>query len=743
MYKKFRFFYYFENILVSCLFLGILLAQNEIIYDEGYRRLEANAGPDIHAPSFSTIMLDASRSVHKKGSLLRYEWFLPPSLVFYDDYSYSDTDTVRTHDNSTDPSEELKRQSWKSISTKSKYIEIDLPEHPEGTKIPIVLKIKDPIGFTDTDTVMVIFKELRTRMIIAEPDSDSIDVDYDLTNQEEDDDAIQKERPSFFISIQPLNRGELYPMETEMINRFLYQEILSLDINFVLDPNQFKPDSIIVKELVQKTKFVFDTLIVSREPELDTLSGNVDSIAIEISDTTVNIDTLEYDQLVESVFYYNSYCKTDSCAAVNAKIEDATHVLSWGFNSFSELELHYFNAEKYLKSKPVYSWTVSQLSMDPDAQKELRYPMAISIAEDGLIISSANTQKVYKLNNDQKLKPLGREIILGKSLLYPSGIVTNPAGKIFISDRDNNRVFSVEENMARKLIEPKLNQDGTLKKNQPVLPTSLALGPTGDIYILYEQSGTIVKVQSQEKVVVALQPGIVDGAKDIAVNKGDTLFVTSVTQKRVYRIDNDTTAIVIAGTEKGDNLVRNNVLASKSYLGNPISIDIDKLGNIYIADERFGLIRKIDNDGLITSIAGINNKIEDIIQIRVTPEVSPDIYVTQALKHSIKRISLNGVYPPWRADTTILHPKYIIDKEGIYGLEPDLRAAVKSLLIQKTPIKKPKLSERSREFNRRVMGFIGRHPFLFAVLLLLLNQGLSASIDGGNIDTDLPPDFPF
>ena len=105
-------------ICIQIFIIGILNAQTEVLYDEGARRLEANAGPDIHAPAFSTIMLDASRSVHSKGSTLRYEWLLPPSLVFYDDYAYANSDTVKTHDDPPNYPETSKGKSWKSINTK-------------------------------------------------------------------------------------------------------------------------------------------------------------------------------------------------------------------------------------------------------------------------------------------------------------------------------------------------------------------------------------------------------------------------------------------------------------------------------------------------------------------------------------------------------------------------------------------------------------------------------------------------
>ena len=116
MYKCKILNYFINLICIQIIILGILKAQADIVFDEGFRKLEANAGPDIHAPAFSTIMLDASRSIHSKGSLLRYEWLLPPSLVFYDDYSYIDTDTVKTHDDLDNDIETPDRKSYNRLS---------------------------------------------------------------------------------------------------------------------------------------------------------------------------------------------------------------------------------------------------------------------------------------------------------------------------------------------------------------------------------------------------------------------------------------------------------------------------------------------------------------------------------------------------------------------------------------------------------------------------------------------------
>jgi hypothetical protein len=58
------------------------------------------------------------------------------------------------------------------------------------------------------------------------------------------------------------------------------------------------------------------------------------------------------------------------------------------------------------------------------------------------------------------------------------------------------------------------------------------------------------------------------------------------------------------------------------------------------------------------------------------------------------------------------------------------------------PEEKKTIVEKLRESNRRFSDYIKKRPILFALLLILINQGISASIDGGGA-SDLPPDWPF
>jgi len=546
---------------------------------------------------------------------------------------------------------------------------------------------------------------------------------------------LEKEQPQIteskinenFISIQPINRGELKPMEVEIISGIIYDEILELGLKDVMNPNRFIPDSIRINKLVELIRFKSDTLINKKK---------------ETTDTLITLDTLMFHELVDTVLYYNFDCKSDSCAAENALLEGVGQVLSWGINEYSELEVHFFSVSQHLNNDPIWVWTSSLVVLDPDASEKLHYPEALAVAENGtLLIAAANDQAVYELNINQQASTLTRNLALGQ-LLHPSGIDIGPKGLIYISDRDNHRLFSKLGKEYVSLLTPETNKDGSIKQNQPLFPTKIRVGPGGDIYVLYEGNDSVVKLDKDYRVSLVLQPSVINGIRDIAVNSKDNLFVVSPSTNRVFRVINDSTVVPFAGMEKTDNMVKDNIKATDSFLGLPVAIDFDSADQLYIGDKKFGLVRRVDSEGMITTLFGINNKVEGISDLRVSKGPNPKIFITQPLKHQIQRIALERVFH-WRTETKINSPKYIIGKNGVYGLEPDIRATVSNVLREKLELPKEKKTFGAllQERNRRISAYIRKHPILFALLLILINQGISASLDGGG-SLDLPPDFP-
>ena len=873
---------------ILIIILSMLSAQKEKgislnIFNSKSKEVKADAGKNIQAPSKTTILLDGSRSTPKKG-LQNYEWSFNEGIIFQDDYTFNETDSVILYEFNQDTvmgqtqpifdpktgeaiifdpktgeaivvSGKDERISIKKLITKNKFIEVTLPEMASGTKFPVILKVVDMKGNHDSDVVWV--------MII---DPKKYDEDYTQTDVVLEDDGVTDSHAeaiidstgelqqihllskvnSEYISIQSINTGMLKAMEVETINAFLFNETRKLGFDKVIDPNRFIPDSIQTLKLVERIRFVTDTLIniekKSSRPGIDLSAANItvldtliqadtiissslvpydiiaegidtaglsgieldttalsglmtdntdfledDTVSVSdtlegknktignllsegnqkynqpymkriVSDTTITIDsmivyetidtsiildTLMYSETVDTVLYYNFNCINDSCAAENALLEGVGQVLTWGINEFSELEVHFFDALNHLNNDPLWVWTSSSVVLNPDVSEKFHYPEALAITDYGtLLVAAANDQTVYELNLNQDASTLIENKVLGEELLHPSGIDVGPNGIVYVSDRDNHRMFSVLDKEYLSLLTPLKNKDGSISKGQALSPTKITVGPGGDIYVLYEGNDSVVKLDNRYDLSVVLQPGIVNGIRDIAVNNKDSVFVVSPSSNIVYQVMNDSTVVPFAGMDKTDGMVKNNIKATDSFLGLPVAIDFDSADQLYIGDNKFGLLRRVDSLGIITTLYGINNKIDGMGDLRVSKDSNPDVFISQPLEHQIQRISLERVYP-WRTEIKIHSPNYIVSKSGVYGLEPEIRVAVADALREKLalPDEKKTIVEKLQENNQRLSDYIKKRPILFALLLILVNQGISASIDGGGA-SDLPPNFP-
>ena len=136
-----------------------------MIYDElnskklTSRQVKAVLGNDIRRPAFTTVILDASRSLPNNGSLT-YEWSFSPNLFFQDDYTYDESDSMIPYTQADiagiDPGD---RTSIKKIITRNKYLELDIPDAPGGSQFDVILRVQDPSGSNDTDTMLIIVEE--------------------------------------------------------------------------------------------------------------------------------------------------------------------------------------------------------------------------------------------------------------------------------------------------------------------------------------------------------------------------------------------------------------------------------------------------------------------------------------------------------------------------------------------------------------------------------------------------------
>lgn len=687
--------YYYILFILTLLFNDFSHSQETQQFGKIFKKSEnqapiADAGEDIKVSPGGTVTISGDKSGDPNGDVLQFEWSLPPSLMEKENYVYDKTDTVKTHKGDNQGSVDV-------IKTYTQNFQLDIPEALSiGSKHIIKLTVNDKKGLTSTDSFEI---------EIIKPEENEIIEEENIVDEAEE--PVQKPKkqkePETIISIQSLSIGDLVPMQAEAIDNIIYHMIRDMGMKDVKDPNQYRPDT--VYKILEE-----------------------DSVNPAVTET------------------YNTECLTDACAAQNAVMEKATHVLSWSFNRHNSLSLHFFNAKTYLEKTPNYSWSISTVPIDPNDFEKIKLPKALAIDNSGdLIMSSANTHSLFKIGLNQTIE----EIVSGKvnnaNLINPSGADVDPDGKIYISDRDNNRVFSMSGGKYKMLAD----RSSSVKLE---MPTSLRALKNGSVAVLSEGDQSVRLIGTSGGVSTILDPGIVEGMTDLAVDSEGNYFVVSPYLNQVFRIESYNKVKVIAGAKKGTGLRGNGIPANEAELFEPVAIDFDVSGRMYIAEREKGLIRYIDEDNLLYTMAGggfswdgegyagsMDVKIPHISHMRVGP--GPSVYISQMIDHSVTVVSVTQD-PSWLADDVFMSPMHLIYKSGVTGLEPYIKEIVPKLLKGYLPRQKKSIRKRFKTFNRNMADYFKERPLLFAVLLLFGSQATSAAL-GNAGSLDMPPDFPF
>ena len=132
------------NYIIFITFGSFCIGQQDM-FSSGSNRPRANAGPDIQIIKDQKINLDASRSFIRDGSKLKFEWILSPGVALKSDNMLNNAISV-----------DLYRDKYlKTIQTNEKILEIVPAKNKIGTKLEIILNVKDKIGFKDSDTLYV------------------------------------------------------------------------------------------------------------------------------------------------------------------------------------------------------------------------------------------------------------------------------------------------------------------------------------------------------------------------------------------------------------------------------------------------------------------------------------------------------------------------------------------------------------------------------------------------------------
>ncbi len=202
------------------------------------------------------------------------------------------------------------------------------------------------------------------------------------------------------------------------------------------------------------------------------------------------------------------------------------------------------------------------------------------------------------------------------------GIAVDKNGNIYIAMRDHNIISRVDTlgNMTRfaGTGESGFSGDkGKATEAQLKIPAGLTFDKKGNLYIADRNNHRIRKVDTRGIITTVAGNGTAgfsgDGGKatqaqlnlpsGVAVDDKGNIYISDRSNNRVRVVDNKGTITTFAGNG-GDGYKGDLGPATQAQLSKPFGLALDKKGNLYIADRENNRVRKVNPQGIITTVAG-------------------------------------------------------------------------------------------------------------------------------------------
>jgi uncharacterized protein (TIGR03437 family) len=207
----------------------------------------------------------------------------------------------------------------------------------------------------------------------------------------------------------------------------------------------------------------------------------------------------------------------------------------------------------------------------------------------------------------------------------PRGIVSDPAGNVYFCDFSNNRVRKISTTGAITTVAGTgvagYNGDsiqGTSARLSS--PYRVAMDTAGNLYIADPGNNRIRKLAPNGIITTVAGNGnsnfTGDGgpaisaslsyAEDAVIDVYGNMFIADSGNNIIRKVDLNGVITTVAGTGRaaysGDGGP-----ATQATLNLPVSIAVDPAGDIYISDQGNNVVRKVDTNGMMSTVAGNGN----------------------------------------------------------------------------------------------------------------------------------------
>jgi hypothetical protein len=200
-------------------------------------------------------------------------------------------------------------------------------------------------------------------------------------------------------------------------------------------------------------------------------------------------------------------------------------------------------------------------------------------------------------------------------------VAVDGSGNLFVADGNNNRIRKVDTNgvittLAGSGTPGHLGDGGAATNANLYQPTGVVVDGSGNLFIADHFHYLIRKVDTNGIITTVAGNGTLSYCGDggaatnaclnwpvgVTIDAFDNLFIADEFNNRVRKVDTNGIITTVAGG--GHNGFGDGDAATNAYFNLPYGVAVDASGNLLIADSINSRIRKVDTNGIITTVAG-------------------------------------------------------------------------------------------------------------------------------------------
>jgi hypothetical protein len=265
----------------------------------------------------------------------------------------------------------------------------------------------------------------------------------------------------------------------------------------------------------------------------------------------------------------------------------------------------------------------------------LSYPFGLAVDASGnVFMADTQNNRIRKVNTSGIITTVAGSGAQGysgdggaatnASLAFPNGVTVDGAGNLFIADINNKRIRMVGAN---GIITTSAGNgtmfyygDGGIATNAGLgWPTGVAVDGSGNLFIADYGNSRIRKVNTNGTITTVAGNGAWvysgDGAaatnaslsspRGVAVDASGNLLIADSFNERIRKVNTNGIITTVAGNGTfGGGYSGDGGAATNASLNSPNGLAVDASGNLFIADSFNERIRKVDPSGTITTVAG-------------------------------------------------------------------------------------------------------------------------------------------